>query len=605
MEATPTNTSDAVSSPGLATLRVTAVICLAAIVVAYSLPDLRGLWQPRGWLGVAADGDNVVNLVVPGSPADQAGIKLGDRFDMAATGPEGKFAGANGGGVAAAGQRISFVVVQGTHERVATLVSIPFDVDTAARLSLVGRELVMLVFVIVGAALVLLRPSIATWGFYFYCLGVNGAPSQLAPALLPSPWNWLTVLTEYWIGTAGIVGVAVFAIFFLHEPPSGWRVRALRALPAVLLVTLGLQTYGVLGPNLLGWRANAADNLLIALSSILAVVAAMALVSTYVSSRGSDRQRIRWVVVGIVIALAAAIVLQFPAFWISASRGVLSVFELVGVVVPLTVAYAVIKHHVIDVNFVVSRTLVYGALTSLLVGIFALIDWLFIDNLKLVRLGTIAELAVAVASGFWFNALHKRVDAFIDATFFRRRRRAELQLARSAAALPLAPTVAAIAHFLIDEPVRAMSLASAALFRRNEEGVFTREASEGWDEAHTVRLSEDDIPLLMLAQSENGPLSLYDHPWRSIGVPGGPARPVLALPIAVRGELVTIVFYGSHVHGEALDPDEIAAIAGLATGAAAAYDHVAAEAMKHQVESMKTQIAALESRLAEAQIQPA
>ena len=80
---------------------------------------------------------------------------------------------------------------------------------------------------------------------------------------------------------------------------------------------------------------------------------------------------------------------------------------------------------------------------------------------------------------------------------------------------------------------------------------------------------------------------------------------MLALPIIVRRELAAIVFYGSHVHGEPLDPDEIKAIAGLATGAAAAYDHLEAESMRRRLNAMETENESLRSVIAEAQIQPA
>ncbi len=65
------------------------------------------------------------------------------------------------------------------------------------------------------------------------------------------------------------------------------------------------------------------------------------------------------------------------------------------------------------------------------------------------------------------------------------------------------------------------------------------------------------------------------------------------------------VFYGAHVHGEALDPDEIKIIAGLAAGAAAAYDHIEAEALRKNNEAMKNEVDSLRTQLAEAQIQPA
>ncbi len=272
---------------------------------------------------------------------------------------------------------------------------------------------------------------------------------------------------------------------------------------------------------------------------------------------------------------------------------------------PLAVAYAVIRHRVIDVSFVVSRALVYGVLTALLVGGFAIVDWLFIEKLKLARLGTIAEIGVAVAAGFWFNSLHRRVDSFIDATFFRQRHRAERQLSQIAAALPFVTTTAGVAEVLVSEPVRMLSLASAALFRRKEVGIYAREKSEGWADSDLTGLDDGDDRLLALLQTQRGPVSLYDHPWHSKGVPSGAAQPVLALPIFIRRDLTAVVFYGAHAHGESLDPDEIRAIAGLAPGAAAAYDHLDAESMKSRLDSASKEIESLRTQLAETQIQPA
>ena len=63
-----------------------------------------------------------------------------------------------------------------------------------------------------------------------------------------------------------------------------------------------------------------------------------------------------------------------------------------------------------------------------------------------------------------------------------------------------------------------------------------------------------------------------------------------------------IVFYGAHLHGEALDPDEVRIIAGLAAGAAAAYDRIEAEALRKDNEAMKNEVDSLRTRLAEIQI---
>jgi len=373
----------------------------------------------------------------------------------------------------------------------------------------------------------------------------------------------------------------------------------------VWVVLTALNIYGWLGPGWFGTPGKTAFNLYRFLEACLVAVAMSAFVATYISARGTDKQRIRWVILGFGIALVSNLTVAYLTTVIALPYWLYASLLLIPIVVPITVAYAVIKHRVIDVSFVVSRAIVYGILTTLIVGAFSLVDWLFIDKLKLVQLVTIAEMGVAIAGGFWFNGLHRRVDSLIDATFFRERHRAEVMIARNAAALPLAETPETVAHFLVDEPMRAFSLAYAALFRRRHDGLYIREASNGWEPDTLLRLDHSDEPLLLLARAENGPLSLHDHAWRTEHVPDGNRRPILALPIVVRRELAAIVFYGAHLHGEALDPDEVRIIAGLAAGAAAAYDRIEAEALRKDNEAMKNEVDSLRTRLAEIQIQPA
>jgi hypothetical protein len=561
------------------------------------------VWLPYGDLGYVARFNFIISHVKPRSPAAQAGLQIGDRIDLAATSPAYRRA-AFWAATSMPGQQVTFTVARGPQERMVTLVSVPEQMDAATKALILGRELALFLFIGIGAALVLLRPSGATWGFYLYCLGLNGSPGFLAPFLFGVPWDRIVGLSQFCMILAGYVGVAVFGALFLHEPPSGWRALINRVSPIALLIFWGLAIYGNVAMYAFGRSQLAEQRLFLLFMAVATLIAMYGLVETYLTARGSAGRRIRWVVAGFGVALGATIIDTVltaegnPPYWLHGS------LELSNVVVPLTVGYAVIKHRVIDVSFVVSRALVYTVLTTLLVGIFSLIDWFFADYLRLARLGTVAEVGAVIAFGFWFNGLHRRVDAIIDATFFRQRHRAEVQLARDAAALPMAESLGTVSHFLIDEPVRALSLASAALFRRRRDDVYIREASEAWTADSLSQLDRSDEPLLLLAKAENGPLSLYDHPWRTAGVPDGPARPILALPIVVRRELAAIVFYGSHLHGEVLDPDEIKAIAGLAPGAGAAYDHLEAEAMRQQVALLQKTVEIQQALLAEAQIQP-
>ena len=589
-----------------AALRAFVVVALCVIMFGAVAMDFRRLSHPLGTFGFATNGDSVVIAVDGNSPAAKAGIQVGDSIDLSATPPQ--FRLDPGQFVRNPGQSDIFEVVHKGIRRSSTLTAV---VQPSANSILyivfhIVEFAVGVLFMFIGAALVLLRPSLMTWGFFFYSLA-NSGNTTVALASLPFPVSWWGVIFLILISVAGAVGLLIFALLFLSEPLSGWRLAARRLIPWLFTALVLFSIYQAYQQ---GWIGGPPGEMLsrigFLINALLSLLVLFAFIDTYLRARGSDRQRIRWVIVGFGTWLIASygnqvllVYSPYSPWW------VFHTLALSGILVPLTFAYAVLKHRVIDVNFVVSRAIVYGVITTLLVGALSIIDWLLIEKLKLVRLGTVAEVGAAVAVGFWFNGLHKRIDTFIDATFFRQRHQAERQLARNASALPFSTTVEAVAHALIAEPVRALSLGSAALFKLGQDGSYIRETSEGWSETDISKLDREDDHLMTLLLAENGPVSLYDHPWRIQGTPSGPSHPVLALPIIVRRELTAIVFYGAHIHGEALDPDEIKAIAGLAPGAAAAYDHLEAEAMKRKLDSMASENESLRTQLAEAQIQPA
>jgi hypothetical protein len=589
-----------------AAVRTFVVVALSLIVLVAGGLDFQRIWFPIGEFGYAADGNDVVNYVKDGSPAAKAGMQVGDIIDLQSTPAQYRWYAVQTGTLAA-GQSVTFGLKHNGVLRSVTLTSTPQVTEhyyVAYRIAVLG---VAVLYIVLGAALVLLRPSLMTWGFFLYCLANAPFTFYTAMILYPPPWPYVAY-SLYWIlYNVGVVGLLVFALCFLNEPIKGWRFSALRTMPWLFAA---LSIFGLYFTYHWGWVGGPPGELFlriyVAIPAVWSLVVMYLFVDTYIRARGEDRQRIRWVVVGFGLNLVAQFVFVFLSVYVPSEPIWLAhMLQLSSVIVPLTVAYAVIKHRVIDVSFVVSRTLVYGVLTTLLVAVFSIIDWFFTDYLRLARLGTIAEVGAVVAFGLWFNGLHKRVDSLIDATFFRQRHRAEVQLARNAAALPFASSSQNVAHALINEPVRALGLASAALFRRGTDGAYVREVAEGWSPGDIARLDDDDGHLLMLLQAEKGPLSLYEHPWRTESVPSGPAHPVLAMPIIVRRELAAVAFYGSHIHGEGLDPDEIKTIAGLAPGAGAAYDHLDAESMKREVDSIRREVESLHTQLANAQIQPA
>ncbi|HZA19237.1 MAG TPA: hypothetical protein VE889_00155, partial [Actinomycetota bacterium] len=94
------------------------------------------------------------------------------------------------------------------------------------------------------------------------------------------------------------------------------------------------------------------------------------------------------------------------------------------VLIPIAVGVAILKHNLYDIDRIINRTLVYGAVTSLLAGIYA--AGVFgagglINAVTGQRGGRVAVAASTLVIAGLFRPLRTRVQTFIDRRFYRRR----------------------------------------------------------------------------------------------------------------------------------------------------------------------------------------
>ena len=570
---------------GNPTARTIVVVFLALLMLGVDGLSLREMWHARGVFGYGTNVDGVVTGVDRGSPADLAGIRVGDRLDESTMTPQQRWDLVQIPAVESAGMARTFDVVRGGVERTVTLVSVAEPITPTVQAVTLMSALGALVFIVIGAAIVLLRPEPATWGFFLFCLGYAPASEAEFNLIIPAPWVLYGSMALAAMAVVGLAGLIVFALRFLQSSVSGWRRWAELVAPAIVFA--GGTAVGVVEIEytyFIGRPAEWVAHVGYAFTAAGALVVIVALIDTYIHRAGADRQRMRWVIFGFGVALVSQLVvtiLQTEAT--NTPLVVTSAISMLAVIAPITVAYAIVKHRVIDVNFVVSRTLVYGVLTTVFVGVFAFIDWFVGRVLDQTRWALVAEIAVAIGVGFWLNGVHARVDRFVDSVLFRRRHAAEHRLGRLARGLPHATSTAAVDASLVAEPCDALELGSAALFRRDVSGRFGRVHEVGWQAGTACDLSVDD-PLILHLQAERGAIRLGELHWSREDAPGGAARPAIALPIVVRHEVEAIALFGAHRGGEDFDPDEMQWLNALAAAAGAAYDHLAADALREELE---------------------
>jgi hypothetical protein len=151
--------------------------------------------------------------------------------------------------------------------------------------------------------------------------------------------------------------------------------------------------------------------------------ALVCLVLRFRSSRGVERQQLRWVAAGAtgaVFGLLAVIGL----LTLEQSYGLLPGAWLVAITlalpsVPVTVAVAVLRYRLWDLDRLISRTVTYTLVTALLI-----IPYLLVvpTASRLVQgAGSLAVAAVTLAAAAAFQPLRRRVQDRVDRRFNRRR----------------------------------------------------------------------------------------------------------------------------------------------------------------------------------------
>lgn len=583
-------------SRGRAAARAIVVGILALWAVASIAPSISLLWDPPGTLGFTADYDGHIMSVEPGSPAAATGLAIRDKVNLAATAFRyRRYVGQYPGGYSfvKVDSAVTLSVLHNGELRRVTLLPVPLQLTPLDKALVVVRLLGGLLFIVIAAGLVLLRPSPMTWGFFFYALAVNPGSNGLYFALLPAKLFVVARILYNVEIAVGYAGFLMFALRFPHDVARGWRSTVERLLPYLIALLVARAIYAGIAALVLGVPSEVLAVAGWSASALMYFSGLGCFVATYLESPGEARQRIKWVIVGFAVG--------FPAFVIAYSFGgtellppnrfwAYEALTSLNALVPLTVGYAVFRHRVIDVSFVISRALVYALLTSLLVAIFSLIDYVLSAQLEAARAATVVEIGTALALGFWLDALQRRANAIVDSVFFRSRRAAERRLERSTAALPFAQSAKTVDEIVVWEPVEAFGLAAAALFRKTDGAAYARACDIGWDANDMAELGPDD-PIVLNAQAARAPVRIAEIHWTRKDLPHGSARPIVAFPLLVRQDLLGVAFYSAHAAGQDLDADEIGVLRALTDAAAYAYDHLDAERLRRENAELTARLA--------------
>jgi hypothetical protein len=228
--------------------------------------------------------------------------------------------------------------------------------------------------------------------------GVTGMLLQLFPTGRPLTPRWTSLA---WLFAIVVTTAAISTA--LLSPTAG------------LDVTNGYHVQG--GAAVVMRRVADVTNLL---GPPALLLSAVSLILRLRRSRGMERQQLKWFTfcaavagVGLGLTIVTGDLASDVAFLVGTTGIIL---------MPVTAAVAILRHRLYDIDIVINRTLVYGALTAVLVATYLVSVLAF--RLVLDPLTGKSDLAIAVSTlavAALFRPLRSRIQHVVDRRFFRQR----------------------------------------------------------------------------------------------------------------------------------------------------------------------------------------
>ena len=226
--------------------------------------------------------------------------------------------------------------------------------------------------------------------FGFFVFSFLLFPDGRLPSTRWRPVAWVAAANYFMGAVIGLLWGPLFGEFFPYaEPP------------------FRLPGYGI---------ADVAFGVFLLVNFSLLVLSAVSLGLRLRRAAGVERQQLKWFVYAV-----ALFALVFPPSVFALSDGRLIVFLLP--LVPAAAGIAILKHRLYDIDVIINRTLVYASLSAML-ALFYLSCVVSLQYAFRVLTGHETQLAVVastLAIAALFSPLRRRVQAFVDRRFFRKK----------------------------------------------------------------------------------------------------------------------------------------------------------------------------------------
>jgi hypothetical protein len=174
------------------------------------------------------------------------------------------------------------------------------------------------------------------------------------------------------------------------------------------------------------------DTIGLVVLQIALLASAVSLILRLLRARGVERQQLKWFVYAATLTTIGTVV-SYAGAYVFASDLINAIGywegQLAFAALPVFTGIAILRYRLYDIDHIINRTLVYGALTALLAGGYVATIMALQGIGSLVfqapfrafqgQESALATVAATLAMAALFNPLRRRIQSFIDRSFYR------------------------------------------------------------------------------------------------------------------------------------------------------------------------------------------
>ena len=291
--------------------------------------------------------------------------------------------------------------------------------------------------------------------------------------------EWIGVGPSVWVIALGLIGTQLplrLPDGRLPSPRWTWFSRASIVLIAVTLV--GMATMpgrvedepGTANPLGAAWARPLAAGIFLLIACF--IVSIVGLFRRYRRSDELDRAQLRWIAFGGGLFLAVYLItIPLPGILgldeqSTGANLITTASQVTFAALPIAIGYAILRHRLYDIDVVINRALVYGALTAILAATY--VGSVLFLQLVLSPSSNLAIAASTLAVAGLFYPARARVQMLVDRRFFRRKYDAQRTVDAFMSRLRDELELAAVSRDLRDVVIETLQPAHVSLWLREQ-----------------------------------------------------------------------------------------------------------------------------------------